>query len=97
MRTTPDAPRRGLGRAAARLALVLALAHGTTGCAHQLTNAELATGALFVTAVVAGAFLAGTGHCNDLTTRCPPPEDRLGLLAPATRAPGGVPGRAAGR
>lgn len=97
MRTTPDAPRRGLGRAATCLALVLALGHGTTGCARQLTNAELATGVLFVAAVTAGALLAGTGHCNDLTTRCAQPDDRLGPLAPATRATGGVSGRAAGR
>ena len=97
MRNTSDAPRRTRGRAAACLALVLALGHGTTGCARQLTNAELATGVLFVTAVAAGALLAGTARCNDLTTRCPQPEDRPGALAPTTPATGAATGRAARR
>jgi hypothetical protein len=46
--TSPDRSRRRAARTACGLALILALAHGTTGCAHQLTNAEFAAGAVAV-------------------------------------------------
>jgi hypothetical protein len=60
---------------ACRLALVLALAHGTTGCAHQLTNAEVAYGVVMVAGVTALAFTLG--GCNELTTQCRSPEGRV--------------------
>jgi hypothetical protein len=76
MRTSSTDPlRRPAARMACSLALILALAHGTTGCAHQLTNAELAYGVVMVAGVVAlGVVLSG---CNELTTQCRTPEGRI--------------------
>jgi hypothetical protein len=80
--TSRKPPRRGAARSACGLALVLALAHGTTGCAHQqLTNADVVFGAVAVAAVVAGAVLM-TSSCNELTTQCRPGEGRIVQLAP---------------
>lgn len=76
MRTSSsDPPRRPATRMACSLALALALAHGTTGCAHQLTNAELATGVVMVAGVAALAVVLG--GCNELTTQCRTPEGRV--------------------
>lgn len=76
MRTTSsDPPRRPAVRMACSLALILALAHGTTGCAHQLSNAELAAGVVTV-AAIAGAAVMLSG-CNELTTQCRTPEGRI--------------------
>jgi hypothetical protein len=82
MRTTSRAPARRRAGSACSLALVLALAHGTTGCAHQLTNTEFVVGAVAVTALV-GAALLMTSDCNELTTQCRPGEGRIVQLAPA--------------
>ena len=75
MRTTSsDLPRRR-ARSACGLALVLALVHGTSGCARQLTNAQLAYGVVMVAGIVAlGVALGG---CNELTTQCRSPEGRV--------------------
>ncbi len=88
MRTTSsDPPRRRVARSACGLALVLALAHGTTGCAHgQLTNTEFMVGAVVVTGVVAAALLMTSG-CNELTTQCRPGEGRIVQLAPSPPTP----------
>jgi hypothetical protein len=75
MRTTSrDRPRRR-ARSACGLALVLALVHGSSGCAHQLTNAELATGVVMVAGIAALAVTLG--GCNELTTQCRSPEGRV--------------------
>lgn len=76
--TSSDPPRRRTARMACSLALVLALAHGTTGCAHQLTNAELATAAVAVGVFVVGPVLAGV-YCSECRSTgsyasLPPPE-----------------------
>ena len=55
-----------------RLALILALAHGTAGCAHQLTNRDVALG-LVVAAGLTVIVIAGGKTCNELTTSCPRP------------------------
>jgi hypothetical protein len=76
MRTSSsDPPRRPAARMACGLALVLALAHGTTGCAHQLTNAELAYGVVMVVGVAALAVTLGS--CNELTMQCKTPEGHV--------------------
>lgn len=73
--TSSDPPRRPAARMACHLALVLALAHGTTGCAHQLSNAEFAAGVVTI-AAIAGAAVMLSG-CNELTTQCRTPEGRI--------------------
>ena len=88
MRTTPREP-RPRARAACGLALILALAHGTSGCAHQLSNAELAAGAVTVAGVAAIAVMLS--GCNELTTQCRTPEGRIlrpGPSFPALEIPG---------
>jgi hypothetical protein len=76
MRTSSsDPPRRPAARMACSLALVLALAQGTTGCAHQLTNAEFAYGVVMVVGAAALAVTLGT--CNELTMQCKTPEGRV--------------------
>ena len=75
MRTTSWDPPRRRARSACGLALVLALLHGGSGCAHQLTNAELATGVVIVAGVAALAVTLG--GCNELTTQCRSPEGRI--------------------
>jgi hypothetical protein len=53
-----------------RTALVLALALGTSGCAHkQLTNKQVAVGVVSVAAVV-GLVILLSIQCNDLTEQC---------------------------
>jgi methionine-rich copper-binding protein CopC len=53
-----------------RLALVLALAHGTAGCAHQqLTNRQVAAGAVTAAAVITLTLLLSV-QCNELTMQC---------------------------
>jgi hypothetical protein len=76
MSTPPhDSPRRRATRSACGLALVLALAHGTTGCAHQLTNADLAVGALAVAAVVAVSIVTPSPWSPCATSfSCPTPS-----------------------
>lgn len=89
MRTTSsDLPRRR-ARTACGLALVLALVHGTTGCAHQLTNAEFAAGVVMVAGVAAAAVMLS--GCNELTMQCRTPEGRVlqpGPSFPALDIPG---------
>jgi hypothetical protein len=89
MRTTSrDRPRRR-ARATCGLALALALVHGTSGCAHQLTNAELAAGAVTVAAIAAAAVMLS--GCNELTTQCRSPEGRTlrpGPSFPSLEIPG---------
>jgi hypothetical protein len=52
-----------------RLAIVLALASGTPGCAHkQLTNQEFAVGAVYAAALFALIFLAVP--CNEAGMQC---------------------------
>lgn len=55
--TSSDPPRRRVVRSACSLALALALAHGASGCVHQLTNADLAAGAIGVGLFVGGPAL----------------------------------------
>ena len=81
MRSTPGHPPRRTARSACGLALVVALAHATTGCAHQITNTEFVVGAIAATALVAGALLM-TSDCNELTTTCRPGSGRIVKLAP---------------
>jgi hypothetical protein len=53
-----------------RLALVVALAHGSAGCAHkQLTNRQVATGAIAAVAVV-GLIVLLSLQCDELTSQC---------------------------
>jgi methionine-rich copper-binding protein CopC len=53
-----------------RLALVLALANGATGCAHQqLTNRQVAAGAVTAAAVITLILLLSV-QCNELTMQC---------------------------
>jgi hypothetical protein len=81
-----DPPRRPATRMVCRIALALALAHGTTGCAHQqITDTEFMFGAAAVAGIVAGALLM-TSECNELTTRCRPGEGRIIQLAPSPSA-----------
>lgn len=74
MPTSSDRPGRR-ARIACGLALVLALVHGSGGCAHQLTNAELASGVVMVAGIAALAVVLG--GCNELTTPCRTPEGRV--------------------
>jgi hypothetical protein len=54
----------------AGLALALALAHGSAGCAHQqLTNADVALGAVVVAAVV-GLMMLPSVPCDELRSDC---------------------------
>ncbi|HEX3763681.1 MAG TPA: hypothetical protein VHW23_33520, partial [Kofleriaceae bacterium] len=73
MRTPSSGPPpRRVARSACGLALAVALAHGTTGCAHgQLTNTEFVVGAVVVVGLVGLALLKAT-DCNELTTQCRP-------------------------
>jgi hypothetical protein len=77
--TSRDPPRRRTARTACSLALVLALAQGTTGCAHQLTNAELAAGAVMVGVFVVGPVLAGVycSECRSSGSYASPPAPEL--------------------
>ena len=70
-----DSPRRRAARSACGLALVLALAHGTTGCAHELTNEQLAVGAVAVAAIVAISIVSPSPwyHCAT-SFACPTPS-----------------------
>jgi len=88
MRTTSsDSPPRRVARPAAGLALALALAHGTTGCAHgQITNTEFVVGAVVVVGLVAGALLM-TSNCDELTTQCRPADGRIVRLGPSMPLP----------
>jgi hypothetical protein len=53
-----------------RLALVVALATASAGCAHkQLTNRQVAVGVVAGVAVVGLVVLLAL-QCNDLTTDC---------------------------
>jgi len=86
-----DSPRRRTARSACGLALVLALAHGATGCAHQLTNEELAVGAVGVAALVAAAVVTGPWSgcarslsCDELD---PSVEERANPSRPAAFGP----------
>ncbi|HEX3763665.1 MAG TPA: hypothetical protein VHW23_33440 [Kofleriaceae bacterium] len=88
MRTTSDdSPRRGTARSACGLALVLALAHGTTGCAHQLTNEEFAAGAVGVALVVATVVVSGPWSDCARSLSCgefyPTPEELANPSRPA--------------
>lgn len=70
-----DSPRRRATRSACGLALALALALGTTGCAHQLTNGELAVGAVAVAAIVAISIATPSfGYSCASTFSCPAPS-----------------------
>lgn len=94
MRTTSnDSPRRRTARRASGLALVLALAHGTTGCAHQLTNSEFAAGAVGVALVAAGIAIGGpwSFRCSELTTPCGTPEQHVPAPVPPALSVGGHP------
>ncbi len=51
------------------IALALVLALGATGCARQLTNRQIATGAVSVLAVVGFVVLLSL-QCNELTEPC---------------------------
>jgi heme/copper-type cytochrome/quinol oxidase subunit 3 len=52
-----------------RLAIVLALASGTPGCAHrQLTNQQFAVGAVYAAMLLGLVFLAV--RCNDPGSHC---------------------------
>lgn len=90
-----DPPRRPAVRRARSLALALALAHATTGCAHQLTNAELATGVVMVAAVAASAVMLS--GCNELTTQCRTPEGRIVRPGPSFPSSLVVPQATSGR
>ena len=89
MRTTSrDRPRRR-ARSACGLALVLALVQGTSGCAHQLTNTELATAVLAAAGITAAAVMLS--GCNELTMQCRSPEGRVtrpGPSFPSIEIPG---------
>jgi hypothetical protein len=94
MRTpSNDSPRRRTARSALGLALVLALAHGTTGCAHQLTNAEFAAGAVGVALVAAGIAIGGPWslRCSELTMPCETPEQHVPSPVPPALGVGGQP------
>jgi len=70
-----DSPRRRATRSACGLALVLALALGTTGCAHQLTNTEFAVGAVAVAAIVAISIVTpSVGYSCARSLSCPTPS-----------------------
>lgn len=71
MRTTSRDPLRRRTRSACGLALALALASTTPGCAHQLTNADLAVGVIAAAVVVGGVALWSV-HCNEAAMRCRP-------------------------
>ncbi len=89
MRTTSsDPPRRRVARTACSLALVLALAQGTTGCAHQLTNAEFAAGAVAIGLLV-GVPVLLTIECGRPGVECvptgsytSPPPDPMSAASP---------------
>jgi hypothetical protein len=54
----------------ARVALALALAHGGAGCAHrQLTNADVALGAV-ITVLVVGTVVLPSVRCDELRMDC---------------------------